>query len=297
MPKRKRDEESTNAVSYHSVVWNRPDEMSEDDFRSKRELFQSVCRSRFENFIFQLERGKKKKRLHYQCFAHTSPKIRSGQLEEILWETFKGVRVKPCSNNGVDALKRYCMKKDETYVDGPWMDENHYDGWDIPKRENLFPFQMEILALCEPRPDDRTINYVYEEIGSKGKTKLQKFILWHKMGAFLSPADHRDLMYLVCQNRNKKNYFVNIPRSIPKGFCFSDLFSALEAIKDGIIQSTKYKCETVLQAPAHVWVFSNQAPWAYANMLSKDRWRYWTIKENSLCQLCPEKKNYQTLLF
>lgn len=77
-----------------------------------------------------------------------------------------------------------------------------------------------------------------------------------------------DLLFLVAQLQNKGCYrqtawslhIVNLSKSKPKQIGSSDLYSALEGIKDGMFTSTKYTPQTILMNPCHIIVFSNDLP-------------------------------------
>ena len=57
----------------------------------------------------------------------------------------------------------------------------------------------------------------------------------------------------------------------------SELFSALEEVKNGWVESPMYgRADELIMEPPHVWVFSNELP--NLNHCSLDRWTIWHLR-------------------
>lgn len=125
------------------------------------------------------------------------------------------------------------------------------------KMENVIlrGWQQELYDVLMKEPDDRTIYYVYDKKGGKGKTYLCKYLVANHGAFYFSPAKGTDIYYAY---QNQGIILMDIPRSTKEevinwGVC--------EKLKDGIFLSSKYN--SVLknrQRPAHLVIFSNQAP-------------------------------------
>ena len=74
-------------------------------------------------------------------------------------------------------------------------------------------------------------------------------------------------------------WMVNLPRVRGGDERQQELFSALEEIKDGWVESPMYgKAAELLMEPPHIWIFSNELP--NINCCSLDRWRVWHLYES-----------------
>ena len=133
-----KEEESPYTPEYFEEKWV---DVAKDTFRHF-----------FDKWIFQLERGEGTGRLHLQCYAHKVEKDRPNHLGALLGDSLPGITVRPCSTNGVKALREYAMKKD-TRLKGPWADKEIYMGQDLITE--LRPWQKIIKKQFEEPPHPR----------------------------------------------------------------------------------------------------------------------------------------------
>ncbi len=70
-----------------------------------------------QTYVFQLEKGEKTQKLHYQGYLKLKTKIRPKQLARQLQPHADGIEIAPAFSEV--AIKIYCQKK-ETRVSGPW---------------------------------------------------------------------------------------------------------------------------------------------------------------------------------
>ena len=71
---------------------------------------------------------------------------------------------------------------------------------------------------------------------------------------------------------------VDLPRVRGSDERQHELFSALEEIKNGWVESPMYgKAAELLMEPPHIWIFSNELP--NISMCSLDRWHIWHLYE------------------
>ena len=79
-------------------------------------------------------------------------------------------------------------------------------------------------------------------------------------------------------------YMVDLPRVRGSDERQQELFSALEEIKNGWVESPMYgKSAELLMEPPHIHIFSNELPnLTYASM---DRWKIWMIEDAPIGQI------------
>jgi len=201
-----------------------------------------------------------------------------------------GVSVRPCSNAGKLMLREYCMKP-ESRVAGPWADKPlyrlKYYARDLECMENPLPLQKEIIDIIEGPPDDRRISWYYDPVGNTGKSKLVKW-LCHKDMAYNVPfGTANQIKSSIIQFGRHRCFVVDIPRTTGSDETLRDIFSALEGLKNGMVQSTMYGKNSVLYLePPHVIVFSNSLP--CKKLVSRDRWAVFEVlRKGAVQQLGP----------
>lgn len=138
----------------------------------------------------------------------------------------------------------------------------------ILKEDALYQWQRELVAELREAPDRRTITWFFDEIGGSGKTEISKFIMsTFPCSHFFSGGNFKDMSHAIVKSSWKpKVVLVNLPRTADGKVSYG----ALEAIKDGLIQSGKYEGGFKIYAPPHVIVMANFLPDLQA--LSIDRW-------------------------
>lgn len=231
-----------------------------------------------KHFIYQLEMCPTTKTPHFQCYVNLKTKKRQREMVKMLnAEGFMGADVKPSSDAGKIALKGYCMK-DDTKLDGPWADKPVYLGRDIQiVTKNKQLWQQKIEDSIDVTPDDRMIEWFYDEHGCRGKTKFAKYLCYTypKKVTFLSVGKASDLLNFVYKMQGMKMYILDITRTIPK-YVMQEIYHAIESVKNGFFLNTKYDTGMAMFETPHVIVFSNKLPDLQA--LSSDRW---SIKDMS----------------
>ena len=89
-------------------------------------------------------------------------------------------------------------------------------------------------------------------------------------------------MRIICDTPTASAYLIDMPRALKKDKLFG-FYSALETLKDGYAYDDRYRfVEKVFDCP-NIWVFSNCMP--DPDMLSIDRWRIYSVVNNSLSQI------------
>lgn len=273
----------TNQLYRFSIVWYPPPDDPVNAHTFVKDAFESIS----AKYIFQLERGHDAGKLHFQCYVNLKVKKRDTELCKILnasgMTKLTTNTIKACSTAGNLALEKYCMKSD-TREAGPWADHIIYLGRDLQCMDHPLPFQGHILQSIQEPPDDRTINWVYNEHGCAGKSKLTKYIEFHNLGIVVEFGTTQQIKAALIVEGPQPAYVVDIPRTIGKNDHINDILNVLEHLKNGLVKSYMYgKAAKMFLEPPHVWVFSNQMP--CLSRLSQDRWKLWTITSENKLQI------------
>jgi len=231
------------------------------------------------DYIFQLERGAEGN-LHYQCFIKLEVKKYLQFMQDILntdkyeWMGENGVQ--PCSVRGAEALRTYCMKSDDTFVKGPWTLRPIYQGEDLEEMSHPLPWQQTLIDQINGLVCRRTIYWIHNAQGNCGKSVLCKWLKYTKVAKGVPFGTATQIKTNVIAQGPCRVYLVDIPRCTGKDESQRDLFSALEKIKDGDVQSAMNgKNHELFMAPPHLFVFSNDLP--NLSHASADRWVVRTI--------------------
>lgn len=267
MPPKATKKQQVSKVYHFSVRWYIPDEEgkivpdgdpSADWCQRGIETFKGVIADHCDKWIFQLERGKDARKLHMQCYAHCAKADRPRHFGGVLGRAgLPGVEVSAASEAGVDALRKYCMKKD-TRVQGPWSDKPIYQGHDLISE--LLPWQQAVADLVQSKPHPRRIYWFYDAKGGAGKSSFAKWLYFHHKVPTLTFGDAKDLLYVVQKFENKPAYLFDLSRTKGGKSSMSDIYQALESVKNGYFISTKYESDIVCMQTPHVIVFSNHHP-------------------------------------
>lgn len=231
-----------------------------------------------DDYVFQLERGTELGKFHYQCWVHTKDKIRPETLRKTLpldVENLTSWGCQPASNNGKQQLRTYCMKK-ETRVAGPWGFRTIYTGADLACMSTPYPWQQDLIDMIAAPPNDRTIIWIHNPAGDVGKSKLMKWCKYNNLCRRIPLGTATQIKSSVITQGPHRCYMLDLPRVRGKEEKLRELFSAIEEIKNGWVESAMYgKHEEMMMIPPHVIVFSNDAP--DLRMASSDRWRIYEV--------------------
>ena len=174
-------------------------------------------------------------------------------IRELHWELARGSKIENII---------YCSKEKIIYeFPQPYRQEI----------KELYNWELDIMDLLKTEPDDRTINWYWENEGCKGKTTFQKYIYGRFDKVVVLSGKGSDMkngvleFYKATQSL-PKIILVNVPRCNHKYISYT----GLEEIKDGFFYSPKYEGGMICGPSPHVVVFANQPP-DYEEM-SKDRW-------------------------
>jgi len=221
---------------------------------STAEFLSQELRVFCKKFTFQLEKGEESGYLHWQIFISLKTKEYFKTVKNLFPST---AHIEAC-RNGWQA-SAYCSKS-ETRVEGPY-DENSVF---LKTISNLYPWQERIRLMCLKEPDDRTINWVWEPEGNKGKTSFCKYMYLNYKATILGNGAFKDIAQALSDS--PKIVMFNITRDLEDRFNYS----AVEAIKDGMVFSGKYESRMKVFNSPHIFIFANFEP--KVDKMSLDRW-------------------------
>lgn len=208
--------------------------------------------------IFSKELGKEGKTPHLQGYIEFKKKVRPKGMfnKQIHWEKAKGNK---------EQNIEYITKENGYY----WINGNEIKPLKIITE--LYDWQREALTLVSSEPNDRVINWFWEDKGNIGKSAFVK-LLCVKYNALLLSNKSADMKYGIVKYIEKKKFppkiiVIDIPRSVDKQF-FS--YTGVEEIKNGCFFCPKYESEMVVFNSPHMIVFANEEP--DTEKMSLDRW-------------------------
>lgn len=148
--------------------------------------------------------------------------------------------------------------------------EIHTKNYEVNIKFNieLKPWMEELISKLTDEPNDREILWVYSSKGGVGKTTFCKYMLCNYSCLYLSKGNYRDLINMVYKSDMTNNNIVLI--DIPRNSGNRISYSAVEAIKNGLIMNSKYETGFKMFTPPHICIFSNDEP--QYELLSEDRW-------------------------
>lgn len=237
------------------------------------------CEEECEDYVFQEETGENgtKHLQGFWCF-------KNARHFESLKKKWGKMHIEKAKN--AQAARNYCGK-DETRS-GEKIESIKQKVKDPLEGIELRQWQKDLLKLLEEEPDNRTVIWIYDEIGNAGKTTLAKHLClkYENEVIYLTggPANCKygvtSFLYNKCNGqlvRNKKKLKIAI-FDYTRSQDDKVSYQALEEIKNGIFFNTKYESMQVVYDCPHVVIFANFLP--ELNKLSKDRWKIIDINEN-----------------
>lgn len=240
----------------------------------ERTKVETVFKSIAKKWIFQEERGIEAKKRHFQGRLSLKVKVRAGTLANDLRSEFNCKDLNVSIEHSDSSF--YCIKKDETYVDGPWADHPIYLGKDVACMKSPLGWQQAILDWIEQEPNDRSIVWIYNAGGCIGKSKLVKYCCYNKLATRIPLGKAHQIKTSAIAKGAQRCYLLDIPRVTGSEESQRDLMSAIEEIKNGFVEACMYgKNDIMFMEPPHVFVFSNDIP--NIEMCSKDRWEVFEL--------------------
>lgn len=139
-----------------------------------------------------------------------------------------------------------------------------------------YPWQDRIITAFKEAADSRTIWWVYDEEGGKGKSRLAAHLVSKYDGIVLG-GKLDDMKYAFAQDISKVAIF-DLTRT--QADCIKHLVSFAESLKNGMFMSTKYESRMVTFPRPHVIFFANFTP--PEGVWSSDRLKLLNLAEEEL---------------
>lgn len=248
-------------------TWNNPTQEEEKAFT---EWVQTADR-----WAWQGEAGEEAGTYHIQAATYfDKPRWRDALKK--LWPRawFKKVKA-----TGPDwqRVQAYCNKSETCVKKGGTSLIKVEDPLD---KKSPYSWQFGVMCMIISKPDDRSIYWYYEESGKFGKTVLAKHLLVKETDVCIVSGSKKDAACAIAlwMKQTKRQ-----PRVVIFIYGKDDThvsYKALEAVKDGLLFSSKYESGTVVFNNPHVIVLANRAP--DKSKLSKDRWRIKHLDDTDL---------------
>ena len=215
---------------------------------------------KFKYCIYALEHGESGHTIHLQGYLELWKRKRWNELgfrKETHFEVAKGNR-----EQNVDYISKEGGK---IWINGRAVRRAHVI-------TELRPWQKDIVNIVNEEPDERTINWYWEEKGGMGKTALCKYLVKH-FNALVVSGKNNDALFGVINFKNNTGHYpdiiiIDIPRCIDSEYIN---YLSLEKLKDGCFFCGKYEGTMVLMPTPHIIVFSNYEP--DISKMSSDRWK------------------------
>lgn len=180
------------------------------------------------------------------------------------------------SQKGRHANIKYCAKEGNLIRDD-FPEQYVYKGEDLPTE--LYPWEKTILDIISvPKPNNRELIWIIDEIGNNGKSIFGKYLEFHyKNVCYCDVSKSNDIITMA--EAHYTTYYFDFPRCLGPDF---QPFTALEKIMNGCINDCKLKKtpRKIRTRPPWVIVVSNHEP--DRSKLSADRWRVYHIDNNTL---------------
>lgn len=127
---------------------------------------------------------------------------------------------------------------------------------DMPRDEGFVPrpWQRRVLDILSQPASDRTIHWVVDTIGNKGKSRLARHLLCEHKAIILSGR----IMDMAYTYNEQPIVVFDIARTQQE--YLNHLITFSEHLKDGVVNSTKYVPCVKAFKPPHVIFFSNTLP-------------------------------------
>lgn len=231
-------------------------------------LIINELKQKSQYLVIGKEIGEDKKTPHLQGYVEFKNQKKLNELKNINkrihWEKAKGNRKQNfeyCSKDNKFILhdetismklklKEKCLKMYDNIIWKPW--------------------QKAIIETINENPDNRTINWIWEEQGNVGKSFLCKYLAI-KYDAIICEGKTNDILNQINihieNNKEPKVILIDSPR------CHENYinYSCIEKVKNGLIYSGKYEGGVCVFPCPHVIVFANHEP--NEDKMSGDRWK------------------------
>jgi len=239
---------------------------------------------------FSLEKGETNGTIHWQIMFALWKKTSGSTVRKNWMDETKTIPsgMSPISTGNGRKFTYVCKAG---AIDGPWTSEEEASDEavmpeDIRDMKELYCWQAQVVEWIDhPRWEERKIRVMVDTGGKQGKTKLRRWLQWHRKDTvcYIPPVPcPKDLARMVMSLRKKTltTYVIDIPRGWDDPKHLRQLFSSIESLKDGGAWDDRYKGRTEMFTPPKILILTNKMP--KIHWMSLDRWVFWEIKDKVL---------------
>lgn len=126
-----------------------------------------------------------------------------------------------------------------------------------------YAWQTEVIQYLAQAPDDRTVAWLFDEVGGNGKSALTNWLVSNANAFCVDGGKQADIAFAY---DNQPIVIFDLSRDT-EDYC---PYRVMESFKNGRIFSSKYQSSFKSFTPPHVIVFANYMP--DEKKLSADRW-------------------------
>lgn len=251
-----------------------------------------------KNFIFQKEKGAQTGYLHWQVRLRLRQSTRVKTV--INKARYNSCRASVTTNRETEIYDsrdfQYVLKKDETFVEGPFTDRNDDSVEETVKAakdeehkpdlttqleeflpHTLYPWQQQVMEMCLSQ-DFRSIKVIFDPVGHNGKSIFSEYLEWKGYAYEIPPMiSMEDIMQCVMSVPGKKCYLVDMPRAMKKDK-LAGFYAGLEALKNGVAYDKRHHFRKVRFNRPQIIVFTNRLP--DVTLMSRDRWEIFEMQPN-----------------
>ncbi len=194
----------------------------------------------------------------------------------VKWSTLNNKTHKHCwweACRNLAAARLYCQKKD-TRNGRQWTKGyslGKYKVVDPLEGKKPYKWQQDVIDIITlPCPVTcRLIYWFWSTRGNTGKSALVKHLVMKHNASYLG-GKFSDAFYGIMKMMERGKHPEIIVFDLPRSMGNKITYVGMEAMKNGMIFSTKYECKDLIFNPPHILVFANEEP----NMvnMSEDRW-------------------------
>lgn len=212
---------------------------------------------RCEKIAMQVEKCPTTGKLHLQLAILAKNKLRPTVFQLPMvggrWEVSRedwGTNLSYCTKDESNAGKRWlhgCQQKRPIMV----LQENQIQPW-----------MRDCMAIMDqPCMDFRTVHWVWDTVGKKGKSAFAKLCVVTRPGVMVANGKNSDILaQLVAFQQTTGDWPRIVIMNLPRCTDGHVSYTSLEQIKDGLAMSGKYEGGQIIMNSPHVFVFANIEP-------------------------------------
>lgn len=238
-----------------SIYWKCNYHIKDNEtFEEIVEQIEQAFKHTWDEYVLGEEYGKYGETPHLECYLKFRKKTEFNSIQKL----FKWSDLRSSCKKNMNAGLIYCQKEGNRLwtnikIEKPYIEEI----------SELYKWEEKILDTLNTEPDNRSIYWIWESEGGRGKTIFQKYIFTHLKEVVVLSGKGADMKNGVVKwselngGNLPKIVLINIPRYSKDFVCYG----GIEEIKDMFFFSGKYEGGMVCGASPHVLVFSNQEPY------------------------------------